>query len=112
MSTEKVRGSRIGYWVPHELKLMRGVERRIFLCERTFFLHRVVASDEKWMQYDNPIQLGVVCYELLKPGETNICVPYGLQFIRLKMGKQRKFIQNLYIYVSAGYFSKIFLRNS
>nr|CDS33127.2 gamma aminobutyric acid receptor subunit [Hymenolepis microstoma] len=42
-----------GYWVPHELKPRRGVERRLFACEqlvdrqtRKGFLHRIVTGDD------------------------------------------------------------------
>ena len=46
--------------MPYELK-PRDVEPRFVTCEvllqrqkRKGFLHRIVSSDEKWIQYDNP----------------------------------------------------------
>ncbi|UYV71019.1 hypothetical protein LAZ67_8001425 [Cordylochernes scorpioides] len=49
-----------GNWVPYELK-SGNIERRICTCElllkrqnrKSFFLHRIVTGDEKWIHYDN-----------------------------------------------------------
>lgn len=49
-----------GNWVPYELK-PRDIERRFMTYETTaltvqksFFLHRIVNGDEKWIYHDNP----------------------------------------------------------